>query len=129
LTACLRLEGEVLDVLVQSKRNKRAALKLMRKLLKKYCFVPDNLITDDLRSYAAAPENLESQNAMSAADGATIERRIRISRPGDENTRCKVSRAPDRHKDFSQCIQQSTTLRQEHIEPSGHRRCKRGVKL
>jgi transposase-like protein len=34
-------EGEVLDVLVQSRRNKRAALKLMRKLLKKYGFVPD----------------------------------------------------------------------------------------
>src|SRR5580704_15389643 len=33
-------EGEVLDVLVQSRRNKRAALKLMRKLLKKYGFVP-----------------------------------------------------------------------------------------
>ena len=32
-------EGEVLDVLVQSRRNKRAALKLMRKLLKKYGFV------------------------------------------------------------------------------------------
>jgi methyltransferase (TIGR00027 family) len=47
-------EGEVLDVLVQSKRNKHAALKLMRKLLKKYGFVPDRLITDDLRSYGAA---------------------------------------------------------------------------
>jgi putative transposase len=29
-------EGEVLDVLVQTRRNKHAALKLMRKLLKKY---------------------------------------------------------------------------------------------
>ena len=38
-------EGEVLDVLVQAKRNKRAALKLMRKLLKKYGFVPDKLVT------------------------------------------------------------------------------------
>jgi putative transposase len=47
-------EGEVLDVLVQSRRNKRAALKLVRKLLKKYGFVPDKLITDNLRSYAAA---------------------------------------------------------------------------
>src|SRR6202048_3952001 len=36
-------EGEVLDVLVQSKRNKHAAMKLMRKLLKKYGFVPDKL--------------------------------------------------------------------------------------
>src|SRR5208282_1090604 len=42
-------EGEVLDVLVQSKRNKQAALKLMRKLLKKYAFVPERLVTDDLR--------------------------------------------------------------------------------
>ena len=52
-------EGEVLDVLVQSRRNKRAALKLMRKLLKKYGFVPDKLVTDDLRSYAAAASDLE----------------------------------------------------------------------
>ena len=51
-------EGEVLDVLVQSKRDKRAALKLMRKLLKKYGFVPDRMITDDLRSYGAAARAL-----------------------------------------------------------------------
>ena len=42
-------EGEILDVLVQTRRNKRAASKLMRKLLKKYGFVPDKLVTDDLR--------------------------------------------------------------------------------
>src|SRR3984885_6799412 len=51
-------EVEVLDVLVQSKRNKHAALKLMRRLLKKYGFVPDGLITDDLRSYGAAALDL-----------------------------------------------------------------------
>ena len=51
-------EGEVLDVLVQRKRNKHAALKLMRKLLKKCGFVPDRLITDDLRSFAAAAHDL-----------------------------------------------------------------------
>jgi putative transposase len=51
-------EGEVLDVLVQSKRNKQAALKLMRKLLKKYAFAPERLVTDDLRSYGAAARDL-----------------------------------------------------------------------
>jgi transposase-like protein len=51
-------EGEVLDVLVQSKRNKHAALKLMRKLLKKYAFVPERLVIDDLRSYGAAARAL-----------------------------------------------------------------------
>ena len=51
-------EGEVLDVLVQSKRNKHAALKLMRKLLKKYAFAPERLVTDDLRSCGAAARDL-----------------------------------------------------------------------
>ena len=40
--------GEVLDVLVQTRRNEWAAFKLMRELLKKYGFVPDKLVTDDL---------------------------------------------------------------------------------
>jgi putative transposase len=51
-------EGEVLDVLVQTKRNKAAALKSMRKLLKKYGVAPQNLVTDDLRSYHAAARDL-----------------------------------------------------------------------
>ena len=33
-------EGEVLDILVRSRRNKKAALKMMRRLLKKQGFVP-----------------------------------------------------------------------------------------
>src|SRR6267142_4225154 len=47
-------EGEVLDMLVQRRRDTRAALRLMRKLLKKQDFVPKLLVTDKLRSYAAA---------------------------------------------------------------------------
>ena len=47
-------EGEVLDLLVQRRRDKAAAEKLMRKLLKKQGFAPDVLVTDKLRSYRAA---------------------------------------------------------------------------
>src|ERR1700733_12152978 len=47
-------EGEVLDLLVQGRRDKAAAVKLMRKLLKKQGFAPDVLVTDKLRSYGAA---------------------------------------------------------------------------
>ena len=47
-------EGEVLDVLVQRRRDKKAALKLMRKLLKKQGFAPTVVVTDKLRSYGAA---------------------------------------------------------------------------
>ena len=47
-------EGETLDMLVQRRRDKRAAVKLMRKLLKKQGFVPAVIVTDQLRSYASA---------------------------------------------------------------------------
>ena len=47
-------QGEILDMLVQRRRDKHAALRLMRKLLKKQGFAPKLLVTDKLRSYASA---------------------------------------------------------------------------
>jgi transposase-like protein len=47
-------EGEVLDLLVQRRRDKAAAERLMRKLLKKQGYAPAVLVTDKLRSYGAA---------------------------------------------------------------------------
>src|SRR5215203_979723 len=47
-------DGVVLDVLVQSRRDKRAAKRLLRKLLKKQCRAPRVLITDQLASYGTA---------------------------------------------------------------------------
>ena len=51
-------EGEVLDILVRRKRDKAAAAKHMRKLIKKHGFGPEVLITDKLRSYGAAKAQL-----------------------------------------------------------------------
>ncbi len=47
-------EGEVLEILVQPQRNKAAALRLLRKLLRRQGFVPTVIVTDKLRSYGAA---------------------------------------------------------------------------
>ena len=52
-------EGVVLNILIQSRRNKKAALKLMRKLLKKQGLSPDTVVTDKLPSYGAALADLE----------------------------------------------------------------------
>jgi hypothetical protein len=109
---------------VQTRRNKRAALNLMSKLLKKYGFVPGPVI-------------LGSQNATSVADGATIERRIRISQPDEGRGRCKGSRTRAQPSDFSQLTQppiipstsNAISLLQGRTEHSGHRPCKHGVKL
>jgi putative transposase len=47
-------DGNVLDILVQSRRNKHAAKKFFRKLLKGCQFVPQVIMTDKLKSYGTA---------------------------------------------------------------------------
>jgi len=47
-------DGNVLDILVQSRRDKRAATKFLRKLLKGLTYVPRVVVTDKLASYGAA---------------------------------------------------------------------------
>ena len=50
--------AEVLGLLVQPMRDTAAALRLMRKLLKKQGYAPDELVTDKLGSYGAARRDL-----------------------------------------------------------------------
>jgi transposase-like protein len=98
-----------LDVLVQSRRNKRAALKLIRKLLKKYGFVPDKLVTDDLRSYAAAASDLGI--ARRHERGRWRNNRAENSHQPTRRREYKMQgfKCRDRPKDFSQLTQPPTT--------------------
>lgn len=54
-------DGFVLDVLVQSRRDTKAAKRLLRKLLKKQGRAPRVLVTDKLKSYAAKRELANAQ--------------------------------------------------------------------
>jgi putative transposase len=51
-------DGHVLDILVQRRRDKKAAKKFFRKLLKGLTYVPRVMITDQLKSYSAALREL-----------------------------------------------------------------------
>ncbi len=51
-------DGNVLDILVQRRRDKRAAKKFFRQLLKELISVPRVIITDKLKSYAAAKREI-----------------------------------------------------------------------
>ena len=51
-------DGDLLDLLVQSRRNRRAAVRFFRTLLKKQGRLPRRLIIDKLRSYPAAHRSL-----------------------------------------------------------------------
>ncbi len=80
-------EGEVLEVLAQSRRNKRAALKLMRKLLKKQGYIPEAIVTDKLGSYAAALRELGLEHLHVTG--------------GRSNNRAEVSHQPTRRRERS----------------------------
>lgn len=58
LWRAVNANGYVLDALLQSRRNKAAALRLMRKLLKGQGTAPRVMVTDKLRSYSAAKAEL-----------------------------------------------------------------------
>src|SRR5499425_2087661 len=51
-------EGNVLDIMVQRRRDKQAAKKFFRKLLKGLTYVPRVIITDKLKSYGAAKREI-----------------------------------------------------------------------
>jgi putative transposase len=51
-------DDNVLDILVQSRRNKKAAKQFFRKLLKGLRYVPRVIITDQLKSYGAAKREM-----------------------------------------------------------------------
>ena len=51
-------DDNVLDILVQKRRNKQAAKKFFRKLLKGLQYVPRVIITDKLKSYGAAKREI-----------------------------------------------------------------------
>lgn len=51
-------EGEVLDFLVQRKRDTKAAVRFMKKLLRRQGFKPTRIVTDKLRSYRCACRQL-----------------------------------------------------------------------
>jgi transposase-like protein len=107
-------EGEVLDVLVQSKRSKHGALKLMRKLLRKYAVVPERMVTDDLRSYGAAAHALGLERLHERGRWRNIGPKIRIKPTRRRSARCNVSRARAQPRSSYQPTPLSTTLSTSH---------------
>jgi putative transposase len=88
-------EGEVLDLLVQPRRDKAAAVKLMRKLLKKQGFAPDVMVTDKLRSYSAAKAEMGLSTRHEQGLRKNNRAGIRISRRHGVSARCSASNLPD----------------------------------
>ncbi len=82
-------EGEVLETIVTKKRDKKAALKLLKSLLKRYGR-PVSIMTDRLRSYRAAMNELGCADKQDVKNGIIIGLRIATSPSDDENVPCRA---------------------------------------
>ena len=67
-------DGYVLDEIVQTRRDTKAAKRLLVRLLKKQGLKPKRIITDKLRSYGAAKRECQASNT-GRTKGLTIGRR------------------------------------------------------
>ena len=82
-------DGNELDILVQSRRNRQAAKRFFKKLLKGLRYVPRVLVTDKLASYGVAHRELmpsvthrRSKFLNNRAENSHLH--IRVRREGDE---------------------------------------------
>ncbi len=100
-------EGEVLDFLIQSKRDAKAAAKLMRRLLKRQGFAPSRIVTDKLRSYRTAFRCL----GLAAWHDQGLRANNRAQNPFEGGSaRCSVSDHPGLRSAFCPSAPRSTIL-------------------
>ncbi len=78
-------EGTVLDVVVQRRRNTKAATRLLRKLLRNQGVKPERIVTDKLGSYGAALKELGMKHLQDVG--------------GRKNNRAECSHVPIRRRE------------------------------
>src|SRR5262247_571553 len=96
-------DDHVLDILVQSRRNKKAAKKFFRKLLKGLQYVPRVIVTNKLKSYGAAKRGCYLGWNIARVAISITGVRIRTGRPASASDACRGSNPPVMPA-FSVCI-------------------------
>jgi putative transposase len=123
-------DGFVLDVLVQSRRDRKAAKRLLRKLLKKNAMTPRVMITDKLGSYGAARremglsiEHRQHKGLNNRAENShqPTRRRERIMK------RFKSARQAQRFLSIHDPISNLFHLRRHRLTATSYRRARRAA--
>lgn len=78
-------DGDEIDILVQKCKNKKAAMRFFKKLLKGQKDMPLKVVTDKLKSYSAAKTEL-----IPSVEHSTVQY---------ENNRCELSHQPTRQQE------------------------------
>lgn len=102
-------EGEVLDVLPQSRRNETAAIRLLRRLIKRQGTVPSTIVSDNWRPTAAAIRRSCQMLTMFEENDGITAARTHINRREDENESCSASKHRRPRRLSSRLSRKSTT--------------------
>ena len=102
-------EGEVFEAVVTAKRDKAAALKFLKRIMKKYGR-PRRSSPTGFALIPAAMKEIGIAGCQEVVVGSTIARRIRISRFDDESARCSGFEASRRCRNSAQFTPRSTTI-------------------
>jgi transposase-like protein len=107
-------EGEVLETVVTAKRDKAAAVKFLKRIMKKYGR-PRSVVTDGALLLSWATKEIGNADRQIVGRRSTIARRIRISRFDDESERCSGSEAPRRSRISAQFTLRFTTISTRNV--------------
>jgi putative transposase len=102
-------DGDVIDILVQPRRDRRAAERFFRRLLQGQGCEPRRLVTDLLRSYGAARRNTMPSVVHDTSHYANNRPKSRINRRDNESDRCAGSSRQLRPSDSSRFTGSSRT--------------------
>ncbi len=102
-------DGDVLDILVTRHRDRKAAKRSFRKVLKHQGRPPFELVTDKLRSYPVRTESSSHQSTIEPGNTKTTELKSPTSTPESRNAKCVASNRRHRFNDFSRSTARFTT--------------------
>ena len=110
-------DGVILDILVQERRDGKAAKRFFRRLLKGLQYVPRVIVTDKLRSYGWRSVICCPMSSTDKVATSTIVLRTRIDPHADENDRCNAS-SPASKRRTSFPLTHSSTATSIHADTS-----------
>ena len=102
--------GVALDILVQERRDAKAAKRFFKRLLKGLQYEPRVIITDKLRSYGVAQRQMLPHVEHRQSRYLNNRAKTHIDRHDAENGRCSGSNRPSRRSTFSQLTRSFTTI-------------------
>ena len=93
-------DGDLIDILVQKRKNTQAARRFFRKLLRSQTEVPIEKTTDKLRNYAAAKRDVMSSVPHCHDQYAYNRIEVSMNPPGNKNHRCEAFARTDTRNGF-----------------------------